>query len=89
MNEKQKNQCREELRQWISKWTLCDIQTGKVNGKDSDFGWTCGTCFMNLLNELGLDETKPEYKECNKPRDRHNEVWRALLQIRDADYKDE
>lgn len=68
---------REELRKWLVKWTSCNIQDG----------YPCGTCFMNLVNKIGLDETKKEYHEHNKGinRTRHNEVWRAILQIREAD----
>ena len=70
-------EAREQLRMWAVKYTEgCDIQDR----------WPCGTCFMDLLNRIGLDDTKPEYKERNKEHDctRHNEVWRAILQIREA-----
>ena len=73
------NTCREELRRWLVKWT-CDIQVSKDGKK-----WPCGTYFMALLNDIGLDKKKPEYKVHNKPISRHNEVWRAILQIRDAE----
>jgi len=66
-------QAREDLRKYLVEYTGCEIQDG----------WPCGTCIMALLNGLGLDDTKPEYKEHNKPIDRHNEVWRAILQIRE------
>lgn len=69
-------EAREALRKFLVKYTDCDIQ---------HTGYPCGTCFMALLDRLGLDATKPEYKEHNTPRDRHNEVWRAILQIREAE----
>lgn len=74
---------KEELRKWLVKYTMCEVQGGVVNGKLSDFGWTCGTCFMALLDMLGLDSSKKEYHEHNRTMDRKNEVWRAILQIRD------
>ena len=66
---------REALRQWAVKETKCDIQS---------HGWPCGTCFMALLTRIGLDSTKEEYNEKNEDHDRHNEVWRAILQIKEA-----
>ena len=71
-NEKDYNIAREELRQWLVKWTDCDIQNG----------WPCGTCVMNLLDKLGLDKKRKEYSEHNEKIERHNEVWRAILQIK-------
>jgi hypothetical protein len=70
MNKKEKEQCVEELRQWLVKYTGCDIQ---------HTGWPCGTCCLNLLAELGVVEDKQH----NKPIDRSNEVWRGILQIRE------
>jgi len=68
-------QSKEDLRKWLVKSTAgCNIQ----------HGWPCGTCVMNLLDRLGLDNTQNEYNEKNENHDRHNEVWRALLQIRGA-----
>jgi len=64
---------KEELRKWAVKSTGCDIQNG----------WPCGTCFINLLEELGLNSENAQYKEHNKPVNRANEVWRAILQIRE------
>lgn len=72
-------QAREELRQWAVKWTGCGIQEGR-DGKP----YPCGTCFCALLGCIGLNPRKKEYHEHNKPVDRTNEVWRAILQIRDA-----
>lgn len=72
---------REELRQWLVRnCGGCNIQEGK-----DQKGWPCGTCVMDLLNRIGLDSSKPEYSEVNEEHDRHNEVWRAILQIRDAE----
>ena len=73
-------QAREELRKWLVKWTGgCNIQTG-IDGKS----YPCGTCTTYLLGKIGLTSRKKIYKEHNKPVDRINEVWRAILQIRDA-----
>lgn len=72
---------REELRKLLVKHTNCAIQGPKGN-------WPCGTCFMSWLNLIGLDSNVPEYSEKNKDGgDRHNEVWRAILQIREAKIK--
>ena len=69
-------EAREALRKWAVKYTEgCDTQSG---------GWSCGTCLIDLLSRIGLDDTKPEYKEANEGHDRHNEGWRAILQIREA-----
>lgn len=67
------------FRKFLVKATGCSIQGG----------WPCGTCTMQLLTDLGLDSDEPEYKERNEEPDRHNEVWRAILQIRehDGEYK--
>lgn len=66
---------KEELRKWAVKSTGgCDIQDG----------WPCGTCFVYLLEKIGLNPESPEYEEHNKPVDRINEVWRAILQIRET-----
>lgn len=69
---------REDLRKWLVKYSKCDIQEGQ--GGD----WPCGTCVIGLLSDMGLSARKKEYKEHNDPVDRSNEVWRAILQIRDA-----
>jgi hypothetical protein len=62
--------CVDELREWLVFWTGgCDIQGG----------FPCGTCVCGLLDELGVNEDKQH----NKPIDRINEVWRAILQIRE------
>jgi hypothetical protein len=55
----------------------CDLQDG-ADGK----GWPCGTCTCALLGSV-MSETAQEYAEHNDPVDRINEVWRAILQIRD------
>lgn len=75
MKKKEKELCKEELRQWAVKWTKCDAQ---------HTGYPCGTCFCHLLGELGVRETGLH----NDPVERTNEVWRALLQIR-GDYDPE
>ena len=71
-------EARESLRLWSVKYTGgCAIQQAE-NGKL----WPCGTCFNALLGKL-LGTDKTAYNEHNKPVDRINEVWRAILQIRD------
>ncbi len=45
--------------------------------------WPCGTCTCALLAML-LSKDAPEYHEHNTPPDRINEVWRAILQLRDG-----
>ena len=57
----------------------CKIQQGK-----DGMTYPCGTCFCSGLSQLGLDEKHTDYKEHNEPVDRINEVWRAVLQIRDT-----
>ena len=47
-------------------------------------GYPCGTCTIDLLHRLGLDPKESAYHEHNKDHDRINEVWRAILQIREA-----
>ena len=68
-------QAKQELRAWMVKWTGgCNVQAA---------GWPCGTCTIALLNEMGLTTDHPDYRTHNKPVDRANEVWRAILQIRE------
>lgn len=74
MNKKEKKQAIEELRLWLVKHTGCSIQYN---------GWPCGTCCCDFLAQLGVKEQGTH----NKPIDRVNEVWRAILQIR-GDYDD-
>ena len=81
------NLAREELRQWIEKWTECSIQGGYIDKKLEEGGWSCGTCFIHLLNEIGLTSDNEAYHERNDDNGRTNEVWRAILQIRDAKIK--
>jgi hypothetical protein len=57
--------------------TGCSLQKA-ADGSD----WPCGTCVCALLGRL-LDESAPEYSAHNVPIDRINEVWRAILQMRD------
>lgn len=45
--------------------------------------WPCGTCTCAFLAML-LSKNVPEYHEHNSPTDRINEVWRAILQLRDG-----
>ena len=75
--ERTRAQPKEGLRVFLVDATGCNIQgPGK--------GWPCGTCFMGLLDRLGLSPNAAEYHERNDPPDRHNEVWRAILQTRGA-----
>ena len=67
----QPHEAREELRQWFNKWTRCGLQ-------GPHGGWPCGTCTINLLEQLGAKENKRH----NVPVNRLNEVWRAIIQIR-------
>ena len=67
-------EARDELREWIATYTMCEVQKG----------WACGTCLIGFLDELGVYEDKQH----NKPIDRCNEVWRAILQIREHDNED-
>ena len=60
----------------------CDIQGG-ADGS----AWPCGTCICSLLGAL-MPPDAPEYSLHNEPIDRVNEVWRAILQMRDF-FKDE
>ena len=71
MDSDEKEQCKKELQTWLVKWTGgCAIQAD---------GWPCGTCTISLLQELGLKEVGQH----NYPPDVSNEVWRAILQIRE------
>jgi hypothetical protein len=56
----------------------CAIQ----EAKDGSL-WPCGTCVCALFGSV-LDEHAAEYAEHNEPVDRINEIWRAILQMRDA-----
>jgi hypothetical protein len=72
---------REGLRRYLVEATGgCAIQAGN-DGRL----WPCGTCVLSLLATIGLDSQAPEYGERNGTPDRANEVWRALVQIRDAE----
>ena len=69
----------EDLRTALIKATSgCTIQQG-ADGKD----WPCGTCVCGLLGSL-LPHDASEYTQRNDPPDRVNEVWRAILQMRDC-----
>ena len=65
------DEARDKLREWIATYTMCEVQKG----------WACGTCLIEFLVELGVYEDKQH----NKPIERCNEVWRAILQIREHD----
>lgn len=69
MTKKEIKQAKKGLKDWLHKWTKCQIQGG----------WPCGTCACSLFEQLGVIEDK----EHNKPIDRVNEVWRSILQIRE------
>jgi len=81
MTIEQRNEAREELRLWLVKWTNCEIQTGKSGA------YPCGTCAIDLFKSIGLTSDDPAYNEHNDEIDRLNEVWRAILQIRDTKIK--
>jgi hypothetical protein len=67
----------ETLRTALIGATSCAIQES-AGGNE----WPCGTCVCELLGVL-LPPSAPEYAEHNEPVDRVNEVWRAILQMRD------
>ncbi len=67
----EKNKCVEELKRWLASWTGC--------GEPHD-GWPCGACTRRLFASLGAVEDDAEH---NEPVDRVNEVWRAIIQIRE------
>jgi len=70
MKAAEKKRAIKELKEWIIKYTHgCVVNNG---------GWSCGTCTCALLQDLGIKENG----EHNKPVDRVNEVWRAILQLR-------
>jgi len=54
----------------------CEIQEGANNSL-----WPCGTCFIHALTMLGVDESTGR----NDSPNRHNEVWRAILEIREKE----
>jgi hypothetical protein len=56
----------------------CAIQEAK-DGTE----WPCGTCVTALFGSV-LDVNSKEYDEHNEDVDRVNEIWRAILQMRDA-----
>ena len=64
-------EAREELRQWMVKWTGCELQ-------GPNYSWPCSTCTFELLKQLGLSEDGQH----NDPVNRMNEVWRGIIQIR-------
>lgn len=73
---------REELRQWAIKVARgCNVQKGDGYGRC----YPCGTCFIDGLKRI-MKENNPIIDEHNEPVDRFNEIWRAILQIRDEGY---
>lgn len=66
---------RDGLRRWLVESTGCAIQ---------HTGWPCGTCTLDLLSRIGLTANHPHYASRNPGHDRRNEVWRAIIQIREA-----
>lgn len=79
---------REGFRQWLADATGCNIQSGAVKGKEKDSGWPCGTCTIDILSKIGLTPKVEAYHDRDKKNvDRANEVWRAILQIREAKIK--
>lgn len=55
----------------------CAIQQSACGEK-----WPCGTCVCAVLGEM-LARDAAEHSQHNDPVDRINEVWRAILQMRD------
>lgn len=70
---------REEFRAFLVEMTGCTIHAGR-DGKV----WPCGTCAQHLFSAMGLDQTDPQYIESNELVTRHNEIWRGIIQIRNA-----
>lgn len=69
------SEARTELKEWLIKNTAgCTLHDG----------WPCGTCTCHLFAQLGLNHDTPEYSEHNEPLDRINEIWRAIIEIRNA-----
>jgi hypothetical protein len=79
------HQAREEMRQWLVKYTHCKAHDGYIGHEMHDASWPCGTCVMAFLSELGLTDEDEQYHVHNAAIDRLNEVWRAILQIRETD----
>lgn len=79
---------REEFRRFLVRSTNCALQeVERKHGKGGRVvreGWPCGTCTFWLFRRMGLNPSAKFYHEHNKKCDRGNEVWRAVLQIRDA-----
>lgn len=74
------------IRNWLREILVVGTGGCGVQEAADGSGWPCGTCTIDLLTRIGLNAKKPEYRDRNKKdqSDRHNEVWRAILQIRDA-----
>lgn len=71
MENYEKNKCVEEFKRWLASWAGC----GELEN-----GWPCGTCTRQLVASLGAVEDNAQH---NEPIDRVNEVWRAIIQIRE------
>lgn len=70
---------REDLRALLVDYSGgCAIQEGADGSQ-----WPCGTCMCALFTSV-MDHEDPQYQQRNDPVDRVNEIWRAVLQIRDA-----
>ena len=61
---------KEGLKNFLVHGTECELQSG----------WPCATCTVNFLDQLGIKEDGDH----NENIDRVNEVWRAILQVREA-----
>lgn len=66
------------FRDFLVEYTSCTVQEG-----EDGMSYPCGTCTIALFDGMGLKANKPAFSEHNEPHDRANEVWRAILQIRD------
>lgn len=82
MEELRIQEAKKDFRKWLVDYADCEIQEGK-----DEMTYPCGTCTMALLDAIGLKSEEKEYKEHNEDIDRCNEVWRAILQIRDYKVK--
>ena len=60
----------------------CSTQDGK-----DGMSYPCGTCVIALFDAMGLKQKDAQYEDHNEELDRANEVWRAILQIRDYKVK--
>ncbi len=63
-----------DFRKLLVKYSKCEMQRG----------WPCGTCTVAVLDQI-INKKDRLYREHNKPIDRLNEFWRAILQMREGD----